>query len=38
MYYLTIFDVLAMNEAIMERMDGSSLLRDEGAFESAVMS
>lgn len=35
--YLTTFDVLAMNEAIMERMGGSSLLRDVGALESAVM-
>lgn len=36
-HYLTVFDVLAMNEAIMERMSGVSLLRDEGALESAVM-
>ena len=36
-HYLTVFDVLAMNEAIMERMGGVSLLRDEGALESAVM-
>lgn len=35
--YLTVFDVLAMNEAIMERMGGQSLLRDQGALESAVM-
>lgn len=35
--YLTVFDVLAMNEAIMERMGGQSLLRDESALESAVM-
>ena len=36
-HYLTLFDVLAMNEAIMERMGGVSLLRDEGALESAIM-
>jgi death-on-curing protein len=35
--YLTVFDVLAMNEIIMARMGGQSLLRDEGALESAVM-
>jgi death on curing protein len=35
--YLTIFDVLAMNEVIMERMGGVSVLRDEGALESAIM-
>ena len=36
-YYLTMLDVIAMNEAIMERMGGTSLLRDEGILESAVM-
>jgi len=36
-YYLTTLDVIAMNEAIMERMGGTSLLRDEGILESAVM-
>ena len=36
--YLTVMDVIAMNEAIMERMGtAASLLRDEGALESAMM-
>ena len=35
--YLTVMDAIAMNEAIMERMGTTSLLRDEGALESAMM-
>lgn len=35
--YITAFDVVAMNEFVMERMGGSSLLRDENGLESAVM-
>jgi death-on-curing protein len=35
--YLTVLDVIAMNGAIMERMGGESILRDEAALESAVM-
>jgi len=35
--YITAFDVVAMNEIVMERMGGSSLLRDENGLESAVM-
>ncbi len=36
-HYITAFDVVAMNEIVMERMGGSSLLRDENGLESAVM-
>ena len=35
--YLTVMDTIAMNEVIMERMGTMSLLRDEGALESAMM-
>lgn len=36
-HYVTTLDVMAMNQAIMERMGGESALRDDGALESAVM-
>jgi death-on-curing protein len=35
--YLAVLDVVAMNEAILLRYESSSLLRDEGALESAMI-
>ena len=35
--YLAVLDVVAMNEAILLQYESSSLLRDEGALESAMM-
>jgi death-on-curing protein len=36
-HYLTTYDVIAMNNQIMERMGDQSGLRDENALESAVL-
>jgi len=35
--HLAVLDVVAMNEAILLRYESSSLLRDEGALESAMI-